>query len=510
MQLTAHRNVSPPPEHRTHADYCDSGRENASYTGPPSRAPYKESGVKAVSVLAALPLFNLVCDVTPDMMHIIQGAWKRHITALLKNERAPAQPKARQQWSDRANKRLRDEHANQVAILESWAVPAKTRKIIDKRSVSLGGQTGWMRGNMKLFKGTSAFKAHDWYVLVQFAADYVLHDMFPEDPEKTACLLQFKDACNLLIESTSAEDSVNRETIDDVKLRVIEALCNVERLFPKTELAIIFHIMVHVPDLIFRWNNIRNFWAFFGERCMGWLMRFVHNRRHVVENIVAARTRHQLILTALNSTHSSMDNLLSQLHAARIKLPRHSLLQSTERILEEKGFLAGEFKVELKQTRRNTKNTRLDEQTYAKLKQCCVQRKRREVVPVPIKTGALLIKQVHYNGRPVESGDVCVHLKRIPRTQSSDAHNPQHRRVCKIVRFYHVQCGDDMNVFAEIIDLVTDGQVKSLYVIDAAQLENPTADSTIIYGDALVTKLKIVPHFENTRFVCGVPMWETR
>ena len=136
----------PPPEHRTHADYCDSGRDNASYTGPPSRAPYKESGVKAVSVLAALPLFNLVWDVTPDMMHIIQGAWKRHITALLKNKRAPAQPKARQQWSDRANKRLRDEHANQVAILESWAVPAKTRKIIDKRSVSLGGQTGWMRG----------------------------------------------------------------------------------------------------------------------------------------------------------------------------------------------------------------------------------------------------------------------------------------------------------------------------------------------------------------------------
>jgi hypothetical protein len=39
------------------------------------------------------------------------------------------------------------------------------------------------------------------------------------------------------------------------------------QVLPKTELAVMFHVLMHVPDATWRWNDARNFWGFFGERC---------------------------------------------------------------------------------------------------------------------------------------------------------------------------------------------------------------------------------------------------
>jgi hypothetical protein len=167
---------------------------------------------------------------------------------------------------------------------------------MDGRSRYLGGQAGWIRNNLEVITHKSVLTAHDWYLLVQTAGDYLLHDIFPDDVKKVDCLLALKEACNMLISATSAYDSENRQVIDQVKQTVIEALCTVEALFPKTELAVMFHVLAHIPDSIYRWNNVRNFWAFFGERCMGWLVRFIHNRDLAAENIATAYTRHSLVL----------------------------------------------------------------------------------------------------------------------------------------------------------------------------------------------------------------------
>jgi len=137
---------------------------------------------------------------------------------------------------------------------------------MDGRSVSLGGQSGWVRNNLEVFKHKGVLSAHDWYLLVQSAGDYLLHGIFPDDAKKVECLMGLKEACNLCISSTSAFDSENRQVIDKVKMTVIEALCEVEAQFPKTELAVMFHVLIHIPDSVYRWNNVRNFWAFFGER----------------------------------------------------------------------------------------------------------------------------------------------------------------------------------------------------------------------------------------------------
>jgi hypothetical protein len=38
------------------------------------------------------------------------------------------------------------------------------------------------------------------------------------------------------------------------------------QVLPKTEMAVMFHVLLHVPDAMYRWNAVRNFWGFFGER----------------------------------------------------------------------------------------------------------------------------------------------------------------------------------------------------------------------------------------------------
>ena len=49
-------------------------------------------------------------------------------------------------------------------------------------------------------------------------------------------------------------------------LRGPEIPDEVLRALPKTELAVMFHILVHVPDMMYRWNRSANFWCFWGER----------------------------------------------------------------------------------------------------------------------------------------------------------------------------------------------------------------------------------------------------
>ena len=39
------------------------------------------------------------------------------------------------------------------------------------------------------------------------------------------------------------------------------------QVLPKTEMSVMFHVLMHVPDAIWRWNAARNFWGFFGEKC---------------------------------------------------------------------------------------------------------------------------------------------------------------------------------------------------------------------------------------------------
>ena len=139
---------------------------------------------------------------------------------------------------------------------------------LDARSMALAGEPSWIRSNIEVYSHGSVMTSHDWIQMLQSAGDYVLADLFPSAPRRAEALYALLAACNGVLAATSACDSENRDTIDALKLQVVEALVMCESVLPRTELAVMFHVLLHVPDACYRWNSVRNFWSFFAERCV--------------------------------------------------------------------------------------------------------------------------------------------------------------------------------------------------------------------------------------------------
>lgn len=90
------------------------------------------------------------------------------------------------------------------------------------------------------------------------------------------------------VDDDTDEDQALAES-RSLHMKAIEALCLLERDFPLTELSIFVHEILHVPEFIYRWNSVRNYWCFATERFVGWMKKFVKNRHLSVENMVCAR-----------------------------------------------------------------------------------------------------------------------------------------------------------------------------------------------------------------------------
>ena len=66
---------------------------------------------------------------------------------------------------------------------------------------------------------------------------------------------------NCDVNDPNAED-----LLSSLKGKVIILLCEYERYFPRSEICRVSHILIHVMDMVHRWNNVRNYWCFLTER----------------------------------------------------------------------------------------------------------------------------------------------------------------------------------------------------------------------------------------------------
>lgn len=143
----------------------------------------------------------------------------------------------------------------------------ETGEELDYRSRSLAGEPTWIRSHIEVFKHAANLTSHDWIQLVQSAGDYLFANIM--QPKQEKALFALLDACNDCLRMSSPCDmgpEDGGEQTRALKLKVTRALCLCEAILPKTEMAVMFHVLLHVPDAMYRWNGVRNFWAFFGER----------------------------------------------------------------------------------------------------------------------------------------------------------------------------------------------------------------------------------------------------
>lgn len=128
--------------------------------------------------------------------------------------------------------------------------------------------SGWLRGGRSVFDKPGSFKAVDYKRFLEGGLHYVFKGLLPDSV--AGAFNQFIDAMLAIQDATSdiadGDDVADELRTKALKLQVIEALAVMERKLPSTEMSPVFHIMMHFPDCIYRWNSVRNFWCFFNER----------------------------------------------------------------------------------------------------------------------------------------------------------------------------------------------------------------------------------------------------
>jgi hypothetical protein len=375
---------------------------------------------------------------------------------------------------------------------------------LDTRSRNLAGEPKWIRTGLEIFSKTSSLIAHDWLQLMQGAGDYLLAGIFDADSSRQDALYKLLAACSACMATECSVDSPQDDKVlDDLRLQMLEALCLCEAVLPRTEQPVMFHVMMHVPDAIGRWNSARNFWSFFGERCMGYFIRHIHNRDLAAENIMTAYVRMRVLLAA---APGSIQSLTTRLKDAGLAPPnsQRSFLRLASEHVRLRGSVPGEFGVHVRVSRRYARSTVHGPPVKETLKSLG----RSLVPPFHVNTDKpywRMIGGVIINGRPYAQGDRVIYRRGHRRARASA---PEAKRVGTIRMFYHVDQGlhRRSETFVEIEDHPILDMHRSLYIIKRRPVakempgfsHEPSTDRNNFHHiDTIVQKCALVPHFDQ-------------
>jgi hypothetical protein len=158
-----------------------------------------------------------------------------------------------------------------LQVSKRCVIPEGERDAADLRHQRLQPVPHWIRPAMEPFRRLGSCKADDWKKLLQYGAEYVFGDSIPAQMKEAfwALIGVLRDVLDATcdVESGGEHDpDASRDWLRRLKRKAVRALCLMERDVPATEWAIIIHIIMHLPECIYRWNNVRNTWAFPNER----------------------------------------------------------------------------------------------------------------------------------------------------------------------------------------------------------------------------------------------------
>jgi hypothetical protein len=131
---------------------------------------------------------------------------------------------------------------------------------------------GWLSASWQPFQRSGHMKCAHWHRLLMHGRRYLFEGIVPTTGNLWNTWMKVTDVMAALVDMVSdatdskAEEAESRAEMDALRLQVAEALSDFERDVPKTEHASVVHAMLHLPECIWRWNNLRNFWCYAAER----------------------------------------------------------------------------------------------------------------------------------------------------------------------------------------------------------------------------------------------------
>jgi hypothetical protein len=137
---------------------------------------------------------------------------------------------------------------------------------IFRLSACVTASADFVRKGLRPFKYTASAKCADLSkILEEGPGDYVFTNSLPKAIEEH--IGHLLELLRLVKTATCDVDDPNAETLLALlKGKVIVLLCQYERHFPRSEVCRVSHIIIHVMDMVHRWNNVRNYWCFLTER----------------------------------------------------------------------------------------------------------------------------------------------------------------------------------------------------------------------------------------------------
>lgn len=242
------------------------------------------------------------------------------------------------------------------------------------------------------------------------------------------------------------------------------------------------------------------------RRCMGWLIRFIHNRHHACENIVQAYSRHMILMQSHGGL--SRDDL-DELCVAGMDLPANSMLSPTK----VRHGTPGSYHVNVKPSRRNsTEDSELSPVLLQIVRDLC----RRYGLGTPSPLGLILTFGVTLNGRDVRRDDFCLYVPVLVRRNVRDSHPDVASQVLcgRVCEWYQTICDDGDNKVAHLFVVIQPLRIhsthRSLLVLQKSEIEAPVETVTMIHVDNITFKLASVPHFSDSGLLMLIRMWETR
>ena len=271
---------------------------------------------------------------------------------------------------------------------------------------------------------------------------------------------------------------------------------------------------------------------------MGYYIRFIHNRDLAIENIRTAATRTRCLLALLPIL--MQPNSYERFQAAGLSLPVNGVLISAQQLIEIKGDLPGQYKLQLRPSRRNSREVPVGTCVKNAYRYLRTGPNAASVLP-PLPNGALpganltckaMSAGVLLNGHKYRRDSVCEYVPRVQRRGNvegvggRDGSSTSHL-IGVINNFFVLEFGSVpvQITLVSITPLRICARIRSMYVVERAEglARPPSLDKidefvtsmqsnihTIIHVDSITAKVHLAPHFEDADLMCALRMWAAR
>jgi hypothetical protein len=228
---------------------------------------------------------------------------------------------------------------------------------------------------------------------------------------------------------------------------------------------------------------------------------------------------HFLLLSTIIILHCRIS--VGRLRACGFSLPRNSLLLLADEAMKLRGGLSGEFGVDVKPTKYNSKRLCDTTDLYSRIVSL-LARLGHDSSYKPLCGSDMhclaMTGGVKLNGRLYAQGAVVEYLETAVEYQEHCVV----RRLGTIGMFYHVRMegpGQREALFVAVKDRPVTGKVRSMHITPTFVEDGSkpkfkfvlTESHLLLHVDSISAKVMLVPHFDHTlaaTHMCGLKMWE--